>query len=80
MRGERLLRRSNIGCWRQGVMGLKRRLRRGKAGTNGQRFFGDSRPIHYLHAYAKPYATLRGLRRVPARAQVSYADAYAGKC
>ena len=25
-------------------------------------FFGGSRPIHYLHAYAKTYANLRGLR------------------
>ena len=35
-------------------------------------FFGGSRPIHYLHAYAKAYANLRGLRGVPTRAQVSF--------
>ena len=34
--------------------------------------FGGSRPIHYLHAYAKTYANLRGLRGVPTRAQVSF--------
>ena len=35
-------------------------------------FFGGSGPIHYLHAYAKAYASLRSLRGVPARAQVSF--------
>ena len=37
-----------------------------------QCFFGGSRPIHYLHAYATAYANLRGLRGVPTRAQVSF--------
>ena len=35
-------------------------------------FFGGSRPIHDLHAYAKAYANLRGLRGVPTQAQVSF--------
>ena len=29
-------------------------------------FFGGSGPIHYLRAYAKAYASLRGLRGAPA--------------
>ena len=39
---------------------------------NEQCFFGGSRPKHYLHAYAKAYANLRGLRGVPTRAQGSF--------
>ena len=34
--------------------------------------FGGSGPIHYLRAYAKAYASLRGLRGVPTRSQVSF--------
>ena len=42
-------------------------------------FLGGSGPIHYLRAYAKAYASLRGLRGVPTGSQVSFqAPTYAG--
>ena len=55
-------------------------LCRGSESAFEQRFFGGSGPIHYLRAYAKAYASLRGLRGAPTRSQVSFqAPTYAGK-
>ena len=53
---------------------------RGSESAFEQCFLGGSGPIHYLRAYAKAYTSLRGLRGVPSRSQVSFqVPTYAGK-